>query len=112
MAGLAPLVGALAMIVPPGIVLLGIATAFARLSEHLWVHAALNGVGAAAIGLTGAMGVRATHRSATGAWPALMVGAIFAAVGLLHWPLVPVVAVLAPVSVGMAAWQEASARAP
>ena len=108
--GAGAVVGALAMIVPPAFVLLGIAAAFAGLSDAAWVRAALNGVAAAAVGLTGAMGVRAARRSATGLVPGLVIAATFAAVGLLHWPLVPVVAVLAPVSVGLA-WRRGSAGA-
>ncbi len=96
--------GALVMIVPPGLVLLGLWAVFANLSDYAPVRAALNGVGAAAVGLTGAMGVRATRRSARGLVPALVVGVTFALVGVLHWPLVPVTAGLAALSVGLEAF--------
>jgi chromate transporter len=100
--GAGALVGALAMIVPPGLVLLGIAAAFAGLSDFSEVRTALNGVAAAAVGLTGAMGARAARRSATGVVPVLVGVATFIAIGLLHWPLVPVAAVLAVLSIGLA----------
>ena len=100
--GAGALVGALAMIVPPGLVLLGIAAAFAGLSDFAEVRTALNGVAAAAVGLTGAMGARAARRSATGIVPVLVGVATFIAIGLLHWPLVPVAAVLAALSIGLA----------
>lgn len=105
--GAGALVGALAMIVPPGLVLLGIASALAGLSGHAEVRTALNGVAAAAVGLTGAMGVRAARRAATGLVPVLTGAATFAAIGLLHWPLVPVVAVLAPLGIGLSLRREA-----
>ncbi len=104
--GAGAVAGALAMLLPPGLLLLGIATAFADLSGHAVVRAALNGVAAAAVGLTGAMGVRAARRSMTRVGPALLGAATFGAVGLLHWPLVPVTAALAVVGI-MLAWREA-----
>lgn len=109
--GVGAFVGALTMIVPPALVILGIAAAFAELSEYAGVRTALDGIGAGAIGLTGAMGLRAARRSATGLGPVLMILLTFAAVGLLHWPLVPVLAVVAPVSIGLAIWQPGLADA-
>lgn len=109
--GVGALVGALAMIVPPGIVLLGIAALFARLADQPALHAVLNGVAAAAIGLTASTGLRALRRAATSLAPAAVAAVTFAAVGVLHWPLVPVVAAVAPISVGLAAWLGASSRA-
>lgn len=100
--GRGALAGALAMIVPPGLVLLGLAAAFAEIARYGAARAALNGVAAAAVGFSGAMGVRATRRAATGVLPAAIVVATFATVGLLHWPLVPVVAAMAPLSVAVA----------
>jgi chromate transporter len=88
--------------VPPGLVLLALASALAGLSEYASVRTALAGVAAAAVGLTGAMGLRAARRSATGIVPVLVLLATFGAVGLLHWPLVPVVAAIAPLSIGLA----------
>ncbi len=100
-------VGALSMIVPGALVLIGIAVALINLATYTPVRAALDGVAAAAIGLGASMGVRAGRRSATRVVPALIMAATFAAVGLLHWPLVPVVAVAAPISIGIAYWQGA-----
>ena len=99
--GAGAVAGALAMIVPPGLVLLALASAFAGLSEYASVRTALAGVAAAAVGLTGAMGLRAARRSATGVVPVLVLLGTFGAVGVLHWPLVPVVAVVAPLSIGL-----------
>ena len=100
--GAGALAGALAMLIPPGLLLIGIASAFAGLSQYGSVRAALAGVAAAAVGLTAAMGLRAARRSATGVGPVLIIAATFVAIGLLHWPLIPVVAVIAPVSIGLA----------
>lgn len=109
--GIGALVGALTMIIPPALVIIGIAAAFSGLSEFAGVRTALDGVGAAAIGLTGAMGLRAAWRSAAAPAPAIILLLTFAAVGILHWPLVPVVAVLAPVSIALATLGRGSPRA-
>lgn len=94
--------GALAMIAPPGLVIIALATVFDRLAHYGGVRTAMAGVAAAAIGLGASMGVRTAQRvSRTPALTAVL-GATFVAVGLAHLPLVPVVLVLAPVSVGLA----------
>jgi chromate transporter len=99
--GVGAIVGALTMIIPPGLVLIGIATAFAGVSHEPRVHAALNGVAAAAVGLVAAMGLRAGRRAATGPVPILFAIATTLLVGVLHWPLVPVVLVLSAASIGL-----------
>ena len=103
--GKGAIAGAMAMLVPPGFVLLALAAVFTNLSQYAWVRTALDGVAAAAIGLGAQMGVRATQRSATAPVPILIAVATFATVGLLRWPLVPVVAALVPVSIGWTVWQ-------
>ena len=99
--GKGAVVGALAMIVPPAFVLIAIATAFSGLSQYDWVRTALNGIAAAAVGLTGSMSLRAWRRAATGVAPVLIAATTTVLVGLLHWPLVPVTAVMAALSVGL-----------
>ncbi len=105
--GAGAVVGALAMLLPSGLVLLGLATVFAGLSDQPVVRAALNGVAAAAVGFTGAMGVRAVRRAVTGVAPALLGAATFVTVGVLHWPLVPVTAAMAAAGIALALREEA-----
>ena len=97
--GAGALVGALAMTVPPGLVLIALASAFAGVSHDQGVHTALNGVAAAAVGLVTAMGVRAGRRAATGPVPILLSAVTVLLIGVLHWPLVPVVLALAALSI-------------
>lgn len=103
--GAGALVGALCMLVPPGLVLIALGAGFSHLAGVPTIHAALTGVAAAGVGLTGAMGVRATRRSATGVAPILLVVATFTAVALLHWPLVPVAFGFGAVGIALA-WRE------
>lgn len=104
--GAGAIVGALAMLVPPGLLLIALGVGFSHVAGIPSVRAALTGVAAAGIGLTGAMGIRATRRSATGLVPILLVAATFAAIAILHWPLVPVVFGLGALSIALA-WREA-----
>lgn len=104
--GAGALVGAFAMLVPPGLLLIALGVGFAQIAGVPGVHAALTGVAAAGVGLTGAMGIRATRRSATGLTPILLIAATFVAIAILHWPLVPVVFGFGALSVTLA-WREA-----
>jgi chromate transporter len=36
--------------------------------------------------------------------PVLITAALFVTVGILHWPMIPVVLVLAPISIGLERW--------
>lgn len=96
--------GALAMVVPPGIVIVGLAAFVVDAGRIPLVRSGLNGVAAAAIGLGAAMGVRAARRCLAPG-PLLIMAAVFVAVGVLQWPLLAVMAVAVPLSVGLA-WRE------
>ncbi len=100
--GAGAVVGAVAMLVPPGLLLIGLGIGFSHLAGIPAVHAALTGVAAAAVGLTGAMGLRAARRSATGVVPVVLIVATFAAIALLQWPLVPVVFGLGAIGIALA----------
>ena len=65
-------------------------------------HAAMDGIAAAAVGMVLRMGyVGAMHGCRR--WGAAFISVVvFVAIGILQWPLVPVVLVLAPLSVALA----------
>ena len=66
------------------------------------MRSALHGVASAAAGLLLATGLKMAWPYRREPW-ALAIGALaFGGVGLLHWPLLAVVAVLAPLSIGLA----------
>ena len=98
--------GALAMVVPPGLVIIGLAMVFDSVSHQPIVGSALDGVAAAAIGLGASMGVRAARRCLA-VVPAIVMVATFLAVGVLRLPLLWVVVPLAPLSVALA-WRRLS----
>ncbi|MFM0006150.1 MULTISPECIES: chromate transporter [Paraburkholderia] len=80
-----------ALLVPPMVVIVLLATVFHQFAQLAWLHEFLEGVAAAAIGMTASVGFR-TARSllAVQRWPLVMIVAVFVAVGVLRWPLVPV----------------------
>ena len=70
----------------------------------------MDGLAAAAVGLILLVAVRGARRALVSIGPALVLLATFVAVGVLQWPLVPVVLVLAPLSVAWAWWTMSDAR--
>jgi chromate transporter len=94
------------LLVGPFFVVIGLVVAYERIAGNTLVHAAMDGVAAAAIGLLLLVGYKGAQKSLKRPAAALVMAAIVAAVGLLEWPLVPVVLVLAPISVALA-WPRA-----
>lgn len=99
------LAGVLGMIVPAMLVAIAAAAAFAEVARYPSVHLALAGAAAAAVGLSLQMGVRAARRAARSAVPVAIIVATFLAIGVLRLPLLPVMVVLAPLSIAYAAWR-------
>jgi len=95
----AALAGLLAV---PFAIVLALGAVYAGYGEHPLVHAMLDGVAAAVIGLTFASGLHGLVRGAPGLAAWAIAGATVLCVGVLRWPLLPVVAGLAPLSVGLA----------
>lgn len=88
---------------PPFLFILGLALLYGWGIGFSGMGAVLAGVAAAGLGNTAVTGLR-TARHLRGAWPWLVAAVTFAVVGLLRWPMVPVVLVLAPLSIGFAWW--------
>ena len=79
------------IVLPPGVLIVAIAIAFEALSRFPVTRLALDGAAAAAVGLSLSMGLTAARRVPRRAIPLIIMAATFAAIGLLHWPLVQVV---------------------
>lgn len=102
---LGAVLGACAMVLPPALVIVGIAELFLGVSQVPEVRVALAGVAAAAIGLGAAMGFRAA-RQCLAPVPAAIMAGTFGGVGLLHLPLLWVLLALVPLSI-LHAWRAA-----
>ncbi|MGH7029658.1 MAG: chromate transporter, partial [Stellaceae bacterium] len=90
----------------PLVIVVALAAGFARIAGSGVAHAALDGVAAAAIGLTFATGLVLVPRGAAQIGQILVVLATALTIGWLRWPMLPVVLVLAPLSIGLAAMQQ------
>jgi chromate transporter len=85
---------------PLGIVL-ALAALWRRVETVAELQALLDGMGAAAVGLTFATGLKLFPRGGRRPAPLVLALATVVAVGVLRWPLVPVVLVLAPLGIGI-----------
>jgi chromate transporter len=95
-------VGALGMVLPAFCVIMIMAMVYRMLAQYPLTHFLLIGVATAGVGATLAAGIKVATRMERH-WVRYLVGfAAFLAVGIMHWPMVPVVSVLAPVSVLLA----------
>ena len=97
------LASAAGIIVPSAVLVVLIGLAFTALSRFSLTHLVLDGVGAAAVGLSLQIGLIAARQAAAkGAWPLTLMVLAFVAVGLLHFSLPLVVVVLGSVGVVLA----------
>jgi chromate transporter len=95
-------VGVVGLLIGPFFMVIGLVVIYERIVGLWWLHAAMDGMSAAAIGLLLYVGLRGARHVAQRPAAALVVIAIVITIGFLQWPLVPVVLCLAPVSVAIA----------
>lgn len=100
--GLGAVVAVVGMIVPAFCIIMLMGFAYRQLAGHPMTHFVLGGVAAAGVGATLAMGLKVTRKLPRHAAPFLIAAAVFVAVGLLRWPMIPVVLVAVPLSIGLA----------
>jgi chromate transporter len=86
----------------PFAIVLTLGAVYAGFGEHRIVHAMLDGVAAAVIGLTFATGLHSMTHSRPGPVGLMLAAATVLGVGVLRWPMLPVVAVLAPLGIALA----------
>lgn len=99
--GIGAVAAGIGLLGPPFLFILGLMLLYQRYGAVGLVNTALAGVAAAGIGLTCSMGVRAARRM-QGVAPFAVAAAVFVAVGVLKWPMIPVVLAVIPVSVALA----------
>lgn len=87
----------------PLVVVTSLAVVYERFASVPDVNAALIGAAAGAAGLVMGTALKMARRIRPAPWSLLVAAAAFVAVGLLEWPLVPVVAVLVPAGLAAAA---------
>ena len=100
--GAATCVGA--MLLAPFFMIIGLATAYDQIKDIAWVHDLLDGVAAAAVGLLVSVAARSARGTFHGVAPFAVAIAFIVIIGLLRWPMIPVVLTLAPLSVALVWW--------
>jgi chromate transporter len=92
-----------ALLAPPMVVIVVLASVFHQYAQFAWLHRFLEGVAAAAVGMTGSVGFRtARAQLASRHWPLLIIVGVFVAVGVMRWPLVPVAIVAGAIALAIA----------
>ncbi len=87
------------IVLPAFCVILLMGYLYRTLSGYETTHVVLGGIAAAGVGATLAMGVKLARRVMVRLIPIGIALATFVVVGILRWPLVPVVIVLVPLSI-------------
>lgn len=95
-------VGVSGLLVGPFLAVIALSTAFDRLPDVAALEAASQGVAFAAIGLLLVLCLRGVQRAARFPSGLVVIAVTAACVGVLRWPLIPVVLVIAPLSVALA----------
>jgi chromate transporter len=103
--GLGGALAAIGMVAPAFCVILIMGILYARFGASTLGHAVLGGLAAAGAGVTLSIGAKLAGK-VTKPVPVVIALAIFAAVGLAHWPMIPVVLVLTPLSIGLEFYSE------
>jgi chromate transporter len=91
----------------PFVVVLAVGTIYRQLVAVPGFAAAMAGIAAVAVGMLLRLGIVFARRVPRGVVPVRVMAATVIAVGILQWPLIAVVAVLAPLSIA-AAWHAGS----
>lgn len=97
------LVATLGMVAPAICIVLLAGALYARLARFPLTHFLLIGIATVGVGATLAAGLKVARKIERRPAIVILGLATFVAVGVLHWSMVPVVAVLAPLSVALAA---------
>ena len=94
----------------PLVIVLVLAAAYTRIGGSPAVYAALDGIAAAAIGLTFATGLQLLPSGSARLGPLAITLVTVLCVGVLRWPMLPAILCLAPISIGVALAQPRAGR--
>ena len=100
--GVGGAIAVLGMVIPAFCVILVLGYLYRTYGHFEIVHFVLAGMAAAAVGATLQMGIKLAGRLPRNVMAPVVGGVCFALVGILRWPMVPVVAIAAPISIAWA----------
>jgi chromate transporter len=107
--GIGGFVAAFGLVGPPFVVILILGGLYARYGGSPVVQAVLAGVVAIGVAMVLQLGTQLA-RSIKRIVPAVIAALIFIGVGVLNWPMIPIVLVMAPLSVGFELYMNAKDR--
>jgi chromate transporter len=91
-----------ALLLGPFVIILAVGGVYGQVGDHRIVHVVLDGVAAAVVGLSFATGINAIAKGAAELSSIAIAAATVFCVGVLGWPMLPVMLGLAPISIGLA----------
>ena len=91
-----------ALLLGPFVIILLVGAAYSRIAGYRAAHVVLDGVAAAVVGLSFATGLSAIAKGTADPSAIAIAAATVFCVGVLGWPMLPVMLGLAPVSIGLA----------
>src|SRR4051794_37466125 len=100
--GAGAVIALFALLLGPFAIVLAVAAIYAELAGQKTLHDMLDGVAAAVVGLTFATGLRSVVQGTPGPASFIIAAVTVLCVGVLRWPLLPVVLCLGPLSIGLA----------
>ena len=103
-------VGLAGMLLVPFFAVIGLVSIYAEIETNLTLQSFMDGVATTAVGLFLSIGVKSLRISAKDILPLATMAGVVVMVGVLSWPLIPVILGLAPLSVALA-WRKGAAHA-
>lgn len=100
--GIGAVVAVVGMVVPAFCVILCLGYFYRSYGHIAVVHFVLAGLAASGVGATLTMGIKVARRLPRNLMTGLIAVTVFWVVGVLRWPMIPVVSVAVPVSIALA----------
>lgn len=98
------------LLLVPFFAVIGLVSIYAQIETNPTLQSFMDGVATTAVGLFMSVGIKSLRNSVKEVLPLAIMAAIVVMVGILRWPLIPVILGLAPLSVALA-WHKGADHA-
>ena len=99
----------LGLLIVPFFFVVALASIYSIIADHPAVENFLGGMAAAAVGLTLAVGLSAARKRLRDLGSLAVIAVILVTIGILRWPMVPIILVMIPISIALA-WRSRPTR--
>jgi chromate transporter len=103
-------IGVAGLLLVPFFAVIGLVSIYAQIETNATLQSFMDGMATTAVGLFLSVGVKSIRRTVTELSPIAIMVAVIVAVGLLRWPMIPVILCLALISVALA-WRKVAPHA-